>query len=139
MRHRHQTNHKEVERLMELELIVEGHVPGIYALSRMRSGVKQCPALEFMEGMSEASEKSIIKVLQQCVAGGPLSNVQKSRRLDADIFEFKSRQGDRLVYFYHPTRRGIIVITHGFSKGARVRTEIDRALALRRKYLQSLR
>lgn len=63
MRHRHQTNHKEVERLMELELIVEGPVLGIYALSRMRSGVKQCPALEFMDGMSAASEKSIIKVL----------------------------------------------------------------------------
>ena len=124
---------------MELELVLEGRSFGIYALSWMRGEVRHCPAQEFMDGMSEASEKSLIKVLQQCVAGGPLSNVQKSRRLEEGIFEFKSRQGDRLAYFYHPTRRGLIVITHGFSKGARVRTEIDRALALRREYLQSLR
>ena len=124
---------------MNLALLTEGPAFRIYALNRISGGVSHCPTQEFMDGMSAASEKSIIKVLQQCVAGGPLSNVQKSRRLDADLFEFKSRQGDRLAYFYHPTRRGVIVITHGFSKGARLRNEIDRAHTLRREYLQTLR
>lgn len=124
---------------MELVLILEGQAFGIYALSRNRGGVRHCPAQEFMAGMSEASEKSLIKVLQRCVASGPMFNFQKSRLLEEGIFEFKSRQGDRLVYFYHPARRGQIIITHGFRKGAKLRTEIDRALALRREYLQSLR
>ena len=124
---------------MNLALLAEGPAFRIYALNRISGGVSHCPAQEFMDGMSAASEKSIIKVLQQCVAAGTLSNVQKSRRLDDGIFEFKSRQGDRLAYFYHPTQRGVIVITHGFSKGARLRSEINRALALRREYLQTLR
>lgn len=124
---------------MELELVLEGPAFGIYALSWTRSGVKHCPAQEFMDGISAASDKSLIKVLQQAVAGGPVFNFQKSRMLAEVIFEFKSRQGDRLAYFYHPTRRGLIIVTHGFHKGARLRTEIERARSLRREYLQSLR
>ena len=124
---------------MELQPVLVGPTLGIHALSWTLAGVRHCPTQEFMAGMSEASEKSLIKVLQQTVAGGPVFNVQKSRLLAEGIFEFKSRQGDRLAYFYHPTRRGLIIVTHGFHKGARLRTEIERARSLRREYLQSLR
>lgn len=124
---------------MELQEVLVGTAFGIHALSWDQGGVGYCPTQEFMDGMSEASAKSLSNVLRQTAAGGPLSNVQKSRRLAEDIFEFKSRQGDRLAYFYPPTQRGLIIITHGFRKGARVRTEIARAQTLRREYLQSLR
>ena len=123
---------------MELEMILEGASFGVYALSWQRGGFSYCQAQEFMDRMSEASEKSMLNVIRRHVAAGPVFNEQKSRLLEDGIYEFKSRQGDRLAYFYHPAQRGQTIVTHGFSKGARLRTEIDRAIALRRAYLQSI-
>lgn len=123
---------------MELELIREGPAFDIYALSWTRGGVRHCPAQEFMVGMSAASRQSLLGVLRRHAETGPIRNTGKSRLLAERIFEFKSRRGDRLLYFYHPWRRGLTIVTHGFRKGARLRTEIERAHTLRREYLQNL-
>ena len=121
-----------------MELLLEGTVFGIYALRRSRDGVDHCPALEFINRMTESSRKSMLGVLRRHADFGPILNEQKSRQLRDDIYEFKSRQGDRLLWFYSPSHRGLTIITHGFHKGARLRTEIERAIALRLEYLQSL-
>ena len=63
-------------------------------------------------------------------------NETKSRKLSEEIYEFKSRQGDRLLYFYPPGRRGETIVTHGFHKGRPLGVELGRAERLRRQYLQ---
>lgn len=80
----------------------------------------------------------MLNVLRQHAMSGPLLNEEKSRMLGDGILEFKSRQGDRLLWFYHPSRRGETVITHGFHKGARLDTEVERAKRLRDLYLQEV-
>ena len=122
---------------MNLALLAEGPAFSVYALSWTRSGVVYCPAQEFIADMSVASRKSILGVLRHHAASGPILNTGKSRLLEEGIFEFKSRQGDRLLYFYHPGQRRLTLVTHGFRKGARLRTELERAYTLRREYLQS--
>lgn len=122
---------------MELVLLEEGPAFSVYALSWTRAGVDYCPAREFIAGMSVASRRSMLGVLRHHAETGPIPNTGKSRLLEEGIFEFKSRQGDRLLYFYHPWQRGLTIVTHGFRKGARLRTEIERAYTLRREYLQS--
>lgn len=55
------------------------------------------------------------------------------------IFEFKSRQGDRILFFYPADQRGVTILTHGFRKGARLNIEIERAINYRAEYLDSIR
>ena len=123
---------------MNLVALVEGASFSVYALSWARGGSDHCPALEFIDGMSVASRKSMLGVLRHHAETGPIPNTGKSRLLEEGVFEFKSRQGDRLLYFYHPRRRRLTIVTHGFRKGARLRTEIERSLTLRSEYLRSL-
>lgn len=123
---------------MELVLLAEGPAFSVYALSWTRAGVDYCPAQEFIANMSVASRKSMLGVLRHHATTGPIPNTGKSRLLEEGIFEFKSRQGDRLLYFYHPWQRRLTLVTHGFRKGARLRTELERAYTLRREYLQTL-
>jgi putative component of toxin-antitoxin plasmid stabilization module len=60
---------------------------------------------------------------------GPLKNETRSRALGGGIFELKTRQGDRLLYFYYGLRT--TVLANGFKKGARLRDEVRRAERLR--------
>ncbi len=121
---------------MEIRLLTAGSAFDVYAPMRTRAGIEYCPVLEFLENLTEPSRKSILAVIQQHSARGPISNIQKSRPLGDGIFEFKSRQGDRLLFFYSPMERRQIIVTHGFRKGSRLRTEIDRAIRLRAEYMQ---
>lgn len=61
---------------------------------------------------------------------------QKSRQLGGGIFEFKSHHGagERLAYFY--LSGGRTVLSHGFPKGAKVQTQIDRAQSLRTRIME---
>lgn len=124
---------------METQLLLEGSAFAIYALRRSQVGVDHCPILEFLEEVSEPSRKSLLSIIQQHAGKGPILNRQKSRHLRNGIFEFKSRQGDRILFFYPRGQRGITIVTHGFRKGARVSTEIERAINYRAKYLDSFR
>lgn len=124
---------------METQLLLEGSAFAIYALRRSRAGVDHCPILEFLEEALEPSRKSLLSIIQQHAERGPILNRQKSRHLGNGIFEFKSRQGDRILFFYPEGQRGITVVTHGFRKGARVSTEIERAINYRTEYLDSFR
>ena len=121
---------------MRRKLLIRGHRFSIYAVVFAERESYNCPSEAFIEQMSEASRKSMLNVLQQHAMGGPILNEQKSRLLKDGIFEFKSRQGDRLLWFYSSEGRGDTVITHGFHKGARVNIEIERAKRLREIFLQ---
>ena len=123
---------------MRLVMLITGLRFGIYAIVMRRDGFEYCPVEEFMAQMLAPSRKSMLNLLRRQAETGPILNEQKSRLLQDGLFEFKSRQGDRLLYFYHPFQRGRIIITHGFHKGARLRVEIDRANDFRAEYLSGL-
>lgn len=124
---------------MDRHLLLEGQAFEIFAVSWSRAGVDHCPVLEFLEEVSEPSRKSLLSIIQQHADRGPILNVQRSRHLSNGIFEFKSRQGDRILYFYPEGQRGVTILTHGFRKGVRISTEIDRATNFRTEYLESFR
>ena len=120
-----------------LRILMEGRNFDIYALTQRRDNQDYCPVLEFIDQIPEASRKSILNVIRSHALSGPLLNEQKSRLLEDGIYEFKSRQGDRLLYFYSRVQRRLTIVTHGFHKGVRVRTEIDRAKDMRLDYLRT--
>ena len=124
---------------MRIVLLTEGHAFTVYAVNATRGRAEHCLTLEFLEQISEPSRKSLVALIQQHAERGPILNVRRSRPLGEGILEFKSRQGDRILFFYPAGQRGVTILTHGFRKGARLRTEIERAIALRMEYLDSLR
>ena len=123
---------------MSQELLLPGQNFDIYAIVLRRGGFDYCPAQDFMARMLEASQKSMLNVLRRHAMAGPVLNEQKSRLLEAGIYEFKSMQGDRLLYSYSPAQRRQTIITHGFHKGARLRVEIEHAKGMRSEYLRNL-
>ena len=83
-----------------------------------------------------ASHKTIVAVLKLHADSGPIHNECKSRLLKGShgIYEFKSRQGDRIAYFYPSGERGVTILTHGFHKGDNVHVQIRRAENLKSRY-----
>ena len=86
-----------------------------------------------------ASHKTLVAVLKLHADNGPIHNERKSRLLKGSdgIYEFKSRQGDRITYFYPSGERGVTILTHGFHKGDKgdnVNTQIRRAENLKSRY-----
>ena len=125
---------------MKLRLVTKGRRFILYAIDLSDDpGVSNCPVMEFLDDLKRstpASHKTLVAVLKLHADNGPIHNERKSRMLKGGdgIYEFKSRQGDRIAYFYPSGRRGITIITHGFHKGDNVRTQIRRAENLRNRY-----
>jgi hypothetical protein len=119
---------------MRLKLLKTGKMSSIYAVV-LDNGT--CPAEGFLEQVRRrdlASHKSLINILTRHADHGVLRNKRKSKVIEgrANLLEFKTRQGDRLVYFYLPDRK--TVLTHGFRKGASASSEFDKAEAMRDQY-----
>jgi len=96
-----------------------------------------CPADDFLKQLKHqdlASHKSLVNILTRHADHGEIRNKKKSRVIEnrANLLEFKTHQGDRLVYFYLPGR--MTVLTHGFHKGVPASSEYDRAEAMRDQY-----
>jgi hypothetical protein len=98
---------------------------------------KVCPTEDFMKQMSESSKKSLAAILIRHKDHGPILNQEKSRFLYQDIYEFKTRQGDRIYYFFDSDR--LTILTHGSSKpkGKQLSAEVSRAVDLKDRYLKS--
>jgi hypothetical protein len=101
-----------------------------------------CPTVDFLEELKQddlASHKSLVNVYTTHADHGPLLNIKKSRPIEDEknLFEFKTKQGARLLYFYLAGK--ITVITHGFKKGAPVKQEYQRAKNLRDEYLREIK
>lgn len=93
-----------------------------------------CRAEQYIKNLGEGDKKKLIALLERTADHGPPSNRQKFRKVEGDLYEFKSYQ-DRLLCFFQPSR--VIVLTHGFRKQTNriMRSEIERAERLRRQYL----
>jgi hypothetical protein len=123
---------------MRLVPVVEGVACTVYALDPSGSGrTAQCPAEVFLSQLPRISRQSLVRTITKHAERGPLKIEAKSRSLGNGIFEFKTRQGDRLLYFYGGSRTTIL--THGFRKGAKVSQERTRAEHMRRLWEEEQR
>lgn len=119
---------------MELRQLKIGLIFNIFAVV-LNNGT--CPAEEFLERVRRndlASHRSLVNILTWHADHGPIKNKRKSRVIEdrENLLEFKTSQGDRLVYFYLCDHR--TVLTHGFHKGAVASVEYDRAETIRDQY-----
>ena len=128
---------------MNLRLLTRGSRFDLYAIDLSDTPEQtNCPVIEFLEDLKRSepsSYKSIVSVLNLHADHGPVLNERKSRIVDRQsrIFEFKNRQGARLLYFYAADVERRTVLTHGFNKGANLRQELRRAQQLQSQYYGS--
>jgi hypothetical protein len=123
---------------MRLIPIIKGAKFNISAIDKSDdASVKDCPAEEFITQMNESSRKSLTAILKRHIDHGPILNKEKSRLLWQDIYEFKTRQGDRMYYFYDIGR--LTILTHGSikPKERQLSTEVSRAVSLKDLYFDS--
>jgi hypothetical protein len=127
---------------MKLALKYRGQQYNIYAIV---CDDGSCPAFDFLEHVKQqnsASHKSLVNLLIRHADHGQIRNQKKSRpikgrkRQIGRLFEFKSNQGDRLLYFYQQGQKTILI--HGFHKGAPVRAEYKKAEGMRDQYLREV-
>jgi Phage derived protein Gp49-like (DUF891) len=121
---------------MRLELLINGHASKIYQLVISAEGQPfECPSAKFLgdlEATAPASYNQLSGVMDQHASQGTVRNKEKSRFIGGGIFEFKSRYGARLLYFFGPGKKTILL--NGFQKGAKLKREIARAQGLRAQW-----
>ncbi|MDP2719346.1 MAG: type II toxin-antitoxin system RelE/ParE family toxin [Dehalococcoidia bacterium] len=121
---------------MRLQLEYPGKKFDIYYIV-LNNG--SCPANDFLENVKQNrqdSHKSLIALLKRHADDGPIFNIKKSRPIEGyqKLLEFKSRQGDRLIYFYLPDKKTVLI--DGFHKGAVAETEYRKADTIKNNYLR---
>jgi hypothetical protein len=92
-----------------------------------------CPSMLFLEKLKmdePSSHRSLLNIINLHADYGPILNEQKSRDIHGfpGIFEFKTKKGARLLYFYLPDK--ITVIVDGFKKGEPAKNEYQKAFNL---------
>jgi putative component of toxin-antitoxin plasmid stabilization module len=122
---------------MRLSPVAEGTRFAILALDLSGDpSVEDCPAKDFIDGLSPGSKRSMVLLLERHANYGPIKNESKSRELEDGIFEFKTHHGggERLFYFY--AEGGKTILTHGAGKqpNKRLKGEIRRAKELRAQW-----
>jgi hypothetical protein len=121
---------------MKLNLQYVGQVFRIYAII-LDNG--RCPVITFLEQLKRdnpASHRSLVLRFQRHADFGASHNKQQSRPITGrnNLFEFKSRQGDRILYFYLSGAKTVLI--QGFHKGDPARSEFDKAENIRDQYLR---
>jgi hypothetical protein len=118
---------------MRIELFYKGQKFDIYVIV---TNDGERPAIDFLAQLKQAnttSHKTIINVLLRHAEHGPILNEEKSRPIKGKkydgLYEFKSKQGARLLYFY--LKGKITVLTSGFQKGAPANIEYKKARTMR--------
>ncbi len=116
---------------MRLDVVYRGSLCLAYAFYD-NSG--RSPAMDFLERLRRTNGNSygaLVRRAENHVNYGPVANSAISRPIKGrgNLYEFKSHQGDRLLYFLLPG--GDIVLIGGFHKGAPPEPEFDRAERLR--------
>ncbi len=68
---------------------------------------------EFIDDLEGADQKKIMALLQRAADYGPPNNVEKFKKVEGNIWEFKSFQVRILCAL---VGRNVIILTHGFTK-----------------------
>lgn len=101
-----------------------------------------CPLRDFIDRVETDSPSDYDQVMAQlrwAAANGPPRNDKKSRPLADKIFEFKTRGGIRVPYFYDKDRLVICTEAMRKPKKTELRAVIARALATRERYFEAKR
>lgn len=101
---------------------------------------KSIDLLDFLYEMEKKRPKEAAKMaalFARVLEHGILNNKQKCRSLGNKLFEFKTRGGLRVVWFWDEGR--MIICTHGFEKAQQKtpRREIEKALARKADYFDA--
>lgn len=124
---------------MKQVLLIEGSRFRIFAVDiSSDETVEDCPVMDFIAEMAEPSRKSLLALLRMHADHGPITNERRSRKLSENIFEFKTRQADRVYYFYNPG--GQTILTHGSRKpsSSMVRNEVQREERMMAQYRKEI-
>ena len=124
--------------MMKLQYVQRG-IWRILAICDNRGG---CVVLEFIDSLETNSRSDYDQVMAQlrwAAVNGPPRNDEKSRPLADKIFEFKTRGGIRIPYFYDQDR--LVICTEALRKPKKteLRAVITRALAARERYFEAKR
>jgi phage-related protein len=117
--------------MTQIEKLISGRRYDIFAITVHR----KCQVSGFIDGLEAAEQKKVVALLQRTADYGPPNNMQKFRKLQGDIWEFKSFQVRILCAFED---RNIIILTHGFIKkqDKTPPDEIERAKRLLTEYYE---
>ncbi len=121
---------------MRLEIEYRGRKNTVFTV---RDVAGRAPAMEFLERLKRTdahSQRALLRRYTSYGDYGPSMNVAFSRPIKGhgNLFEFKSHQGDRLLYFMLPG--GDIALASGFHKGAPPAPEFERAARYREAVLK---
>ena len=97
----------------------------------------ESPAVEFLRALKLRdlnSHKSMVIRYKRHGDNGPSGIKKHERHIRGNLWEFKTYQGDRLMYFNHPN--GGTVMTNGFHKGDPPEQQFDKAESLRNAILE---
>ena len=107
----------------------------------IRREADECVLVErYIQEQSWAQRLKLVYAINRFAARGPSSNPEKCKKLKgqaAQLIELKEKPS-RLLGFYSPTSRGVLVLIHGFDKksNATPAAELRRALSLREAYVR---
>jgi|ERR1043165_6920193 phage-related protein len=93
-----------------------------------------------LKSLSPNDWKRIVSMIARTAEHGPPRDEEQCRALEGDraegLFEFKTRGGVRVLWFYD--RERIIICTHGFIKKSQKTPpgEIERAQLIKRRYFE---
>ena len=83
---------------------------------------RHCLAQEFIDELEESDQKKIFVLLRYTGDNGPPKNLEKFKKLEEDIWEFKSFQVRLLCFF---DKNQLIILTHGFVKKSKKTTKSE--------------
>ncbi len=111
--------------MIEIKVILEGKKYNISAI--VENG--RCYFKNFFEGLIESEKKKLVALLKRTADEGVPHNNEKFRKLENDLWEFKSYQSRVMCTFYEEK---IILLMNCFIKKSQKtpRNELERARRL---------
>ena len=99
-----------------------------------------CPVVDFLDTLetdSKADFRQVMTLVRRTAAVGPPMNTGKSRPLDEEIYELKTRRGIRIPYFYDEGR--VIICTEALRRPKKTElvAVIRRAVEQRAQYFRA--
>jgi putative component of toxin-antitoxin plasmid stabilization module len=96
---------------------------------------------EFLEKDPRPPSERMRALIRRVAQSGPPRDPQKSAALREGLFEFKTgaKKGPKLRVFWFYDKGKVIICTHGVWKREAVPTEIDKAIATKKRYFNAQR
>ena len=95
--------------MTDAEKLISGRNFDIHAITVQG----RCFVREFIDGLESADQKKVMALLQRAAEHGPPNNIEKFKKVEDNIWEFKSFQVRILCSL---EGRKVIILTHGFIK-----------------------